>query len=199
MNAIVFDLEVRRGPEDLPGGWDDKDKMGVSCAGAYDLETRRYRFFWGDDEEDMQDLEERIDRAAFVVGFNHVGFDYPVLTGAGLTIDRRPDREIDLLAIVWDAIDRHGQGLSKRGNSLDALCQANGLPGKSGHGSDAPAWFRNGKLGRLFTYQRDDVDLTWRLLCKVARDEALTLACGHRIPVTLPELFRTEFRRYVGI
>lgn len=199
MNAIVFDLEVRRGPDELPGGWNDKDKMGVSCVGLFDLESRRYRFYWGEDAEDMADLGQRIERARFVVGFNHVGFDYPVLRGAGVNIGDRPEREVDLLGILWQAIDTCGQRVQKKGNGLDALCHANGLPAKSGNGAQAPAWFQQGRLGRLFTYQRDDVDLTWRLLCKVAREGSIILACGTRIEFPLPEPFASEFCQYLGL
>ena len=197
MNAIVFDLEVRQGPEELPRGWDDKADMGVSCAGLYDLQSRRFRFFWGGDPEDMLELGGRIDRADYVVGFNHIGFDYAVLRGAGVAIAHRPAREVDLLTLTWDAIDRHGAGLTKRGNSLDSLCQANGLPGKSGAGAQAPSLWREGRLGRLFTYQRDDVDLTFRLLCRVARAGEITLACGASIPFALPEPFGSAIRAYL--
>ena len=102
---LVFDLELERGPEEV-GGWKHVERMGVAVAvvqpfvGAFKAlgEPMVFR------ADELELLQEVLDRARFVVGWNHVGFDYRVLKGRGYPIRQR--RNVDLCAALRRATGR---------------------------------------------------------------------------------------------
>lgn len=206
MNAVVLDLETTSTGDDHPGGWDDKAKFGVSCAGLYDLEDKRLKLYWGDSSEEMTELGERLHRADYVAGFNHVSFDLAVLAGhlsSKLLPVPQVRCNIDLMQIIFDAIKASNRGRARhnwipiKGNKLDALLKANGLLTKSGDGANAPQLYKQGRFGKLLSYQADDIRCEFILLRFLAVNGWIELACGSRIGVNLPQPFLGQFLEWL--
>ena len=152
---VVFDLEVLRGPDEV-GGWGHAEDLGLACAVTMPLSLKRrpggdsikdkrldgHRVYLAND---IEALADELNRAAFVVGFNHVAFDYAVLRGAGAEIAQR--RNVDLARLI------PGQGLHwlgilnlGRGKKLDSAA--------------LPAMFGRGETGAVVAECRLHVELT---------------------------------------
>ena len=176
---LVYDIEIikaipPRGGELEEGveycaGWDDHANMGVACIGAYDFETDRTRVFLADNIAEFEALAgERP-----VAGFNSIKFDDQVCRACGIEVRTG----YDLLVELWAAA---GLGPTFRpathvGYGLDATAQANGLPGKTGHGALAPVQWQRGECGKVIDYCLEDVRLTVQLIREV--DERGSLEC----------------------
>jgi DEAD/DEAH box helicase domain-containing protein len=144
--VVVFDLETRKLAEEV-GGWKHISRMGLSLAVTYSREDGFLTFT----EETVSDLVAVLKRAALVVGFNHMRFDYEVLrpyTRENL----RGLPNLDILLSVKGALGHRV--------SLDQLAEATLKQKKSGHGLDAVKWLREGKIDLLEKYCQDDVRIT---------------------------------------
>jgi len=73
---VYFDLETLRSADDV-GGWTHVDKMGLACGVCFDSLDGKYHTY---EEKDVQNLIQHLRRAHLVVGFNHIRFDYKVLS-----------------------------------------------------------------------------------------------------------------------
>lgn len=201
MNFILFDLESQTGPDDHPEKWEAKHKFGVSCAGLYDSLDRRVKLYWGEHVDEMADFSGRLTRADYVIGFWHTEFDLVVLEHHLRSIGVEPPEvrcNIDLRKVIGNAIDISNQGrrssrIQSKGNNLQALLKANGLALKSDTGANAPGLYKERSIGRLMTYQADDIKAEYGLLRWLALQGWLTLACGTRIGCSLPEPFLSEY------
>lgn len=144
--VVFFDLETQKLADEV-GGWKNISKMRVSIAVTYSESTGLLTFR----EEDVPALVEFLKAAQLVVGFNHVRFDYEVL---------RPYTNENLRALAnLDILQSVESSLGFR-LSLDHLAEATLGKKKSGHGTDAAAWFREGKMDLIERYCKDDVLLT---------------------------------------
>jgi DNA polymerase elongation subunit (family B) len=79
MNYITFDIETYNPDENMKTagrGKIDISKLKISTIGAYYSWLDEYVIFW---EEDVVDFIETLKYADFIVGYNHVSFDLPVL------------------------------------------------------------------------------------------------------------------------
>lgn len=79
MNYVTFDVETYTPGEDMKTagrGKIDVNKMNVSTVGAYFSWLDEYIVFW---EDDIKDFIEALQYADFVVGYNQIWFDLPVL------------------------------------------------------------------------------------------------------------------------
>jgi DEAD/DEAH box helicase domain-containing protein len=132
-NIVYFDLETQRSFGDV-GGAAHKDKMGVSVAVTYSTARGGYRIY---DESTVNELVDELVRADLVVGWNHVGFDYPVLQG--YTIYDLPAQTVNL-DMMLDLQDKLGFRLK-----LDAAASASLGAGKSADGLDALRWWQEYK------------------------------------------------------
>lgn len=206
MNAVVLDCETITSADDHADGWNAKANFGVSCAGLFDLKDRRLKLYWGDSPEEMGELGERLHRADYVVGFNHVDFDLPVLEGhfkSKMVPVPQVHCNIDMMQLIFDAIRstnkrlRGGDWIQIKGNKLDALLKANGLMTKSGNGAEAPKLYKTGRFGKLMSYQSDDIRCEFSLLRYLATSTWIELACGRRVDIALPEPFLSEFRTWL--
>ncbi len=170
MSYVVYDIEIIKGilgrkETKVPGieyckGWNDHENMGVSVIGAYDSVEDRYRVFCEDNFDDFFDLCEERD---VLVTFNGVKFDNKVLVAA--LEWNMPDHKdhYDILREIWIS-----QGLNPDkfywkthgGFGLDAMCEANGLGKKSGHGAMAPVQWQRGEIGTVIDYCLNDVAMT---------------------------------------
>jgi DEAD/DEAH box helicase domain-containing protein len=154
-NIVYFDLETQRSFGDV-GGFQHKDKMGVSVAVTYSTARGTYEIYA---EGEMDKLAEELIRADLVVGWNHMQFDYPVLqpyvfhTLAQQTIN---------LDMMLDLETRLGFRLK-----LDSVASASLGTGKSADGLDALRWWQQHKktgdfapLRKIAEYCAYDVKVT---------------------------------------
>ena len=181
MNAIVYDTEIKKGilgknEQAIPNieycaGWRDFENMGISCLCAHDLAADRIQVFMDDN---LGRFGELLSATDLVVTFNGIGFDNRLLEANGIIVPG--EKNYDILAEAWkaDGLDPTSFNFNTHGGyGLDALCEANGIGKKSGHGAKAPVWWQHGKLGQLISYCLDDVALTVELFRRIERGEAL--------------------------
>lgn len=190
MKLLVYDAEIvnaipERGTPPLEGinyckGWTDYFGMGVSvvCAYAWD---QGYRIFLKDNFAAFRELAEAPD--TLCIGYNNRSFDDRLLEQA-LAINIAPNRSWDLLRAI-----RVARGVSPGsvgGPTLDALCRANFLPGKTGSGAFAPLLWQKGKCGQVVDYCLNDVIQLKKLVELVIAGRLRDPDSGRILPVTLP-------------
>jgi hypothetical protein len=167
---LIYDCEIKKAilsktESPIEGieyceGWRDFEGMGISCIGAYDYHTDRYRVFCEDNFPEFQAL---VDSHEVIIGFNSIGFDNPLCAANGIVV---PDeKSYDALVEVWLAA---GLGPmfrypSHMGFGLDAICKVNFGLEKSGHGAVAPVQWQRGQIGSVIDYCLNDVKITKRL------------------------------------
>lgn len=177
---VVYDCEIRRGvcEETLrrdgvwyAGGWEDFTGMGIACICAMEITgQRRTRVFMEDNLEEFQQL---LDGSCRVVGFNNHNFDDRLCAAHGIRVPAA--KSFDLQRLVWSAAGL-GPEFTREAHgcfSLDALCRANGLGGKTASGAEAPVWWQAGRIGRLVDYCLGDIDMTVALLDMVVGGRVL--------------------------
>ncbi len=147
MNIVYFDLETQKSAEEV-GGWGNKHLMKVSFGVTY---SSRDDIFRGYEEGDICALLSELSSADRVVGYNIVGFDYPVLSGY-TDFDFSLIPTLDLMASLYATL-----GFRLK---LDALAMATLQSGKSGDGLQAVRWFREGNLAKIALYCQEDVRIT---------------------------------------
>lgn len=168
---IVYDVEVLRGPQDTPGGWDNPAGMGFGTAVAHDTRHNLYRFFGPDGRESLGDMLVETDQV--VVTFNGKKFDSRVVLADNMA--GAPWRECDLLEVVVRGkygVETISEAVQKVGArevfngalNLDSLCGATLGMRKNGHGAHAPELIRNKQWAEVYEYNLNDVRLTKRLL-----------------------------------
>lgn len=144
---LVVDLETKRSFDEV-GGADNRALLGVSVVGVYSYADDRFLTFR---EAQFGELTELLKAADEIVGFNLIGFDWPVLAaeiGPWVT-------DLPTLDLLFEA----QKGLGRR-ISLDALAQATLGTSKLGSGLDALEYYRAGDWERLERYCLEDVKLT---------------------------------------
>ena len=144
--VVVFDVETQKLAHEV-GGWKNISKMRLSLAVTHTEEDGFLTFT----EANVSELIEFLKGADLVVGFNHVRFDYEVLSV--YTPERlRALPNLDILLHVQAAL-----GFRLK---LDHLAEFTLGRKKSGHGLDAARWFREGRMDLIEQYCRDDVAIT---------------------------------------
>lgn len=168
-----------------PIGWRDYQALGLSIGCAYAPAEAHWTIF--DGPLLVAFLSRCVAQESCLVTFNGRGFDLPLL--CRLVQDAETLREevlalphYDILHAIWQ-VDPVGK--FTKGNSLDAVSQANGLPAKTGHGALAPQWWAAGQVAEVINYCMHDVWLTYQLYDKICRGEPLARG-GDLAPVTLP-------------
>ena len=148
-DVVVFDLETQFLAAEV-GGWDRADAMRVSVAVLWSSREGRFRQYV---EAQVPELIRRLEEAELVVGFNHLRFDYAVLSGypGGAGLEGRT-RNLDLLDCVQRALGRRLR--------LDSLAQATLGRSKTAEGTMAVEWWRQGRLAELLEYCQNDVAVT---------------------------------------
>lgn len=191
---LVLDLETKRSFDEV-GGADNRALLGVSVVGLYDYADDRFLTFR---EEAFGELAERLRAADEIVGFNLIGFDWPVLAAElGPWVAELPT--LDLMIEAQRALGRR--------ISLDSLAQATLGASKSGSGLDALEYYRAGDWERLERYCLEDVKLTRDLFEYARRYGQLFFQKGPRrapIPMSFAEhplapLFRTLARERASV
>lgn len=202
--VLLLDCEIEKAilgknETPIPGiqycqGWRDFQGMGISCIGGWQSWDDRYRVFAkpvsGSPQAAIRDIVlpiiYAIDRTDYVITFNGVGFDGPLMAEHGVIIP--PEKHVDLLVQIWLA-----HGLSPTfcypthtGFGLDACCKANGIGDKSGHGALAPVDWQRGKYCEVIDYCLNDIWLTKELLERCLRGQFISPKTGRCMPIDLP-------------
>lgn len=171
-NRIVIDVETLRLAQELPGGWDATEAMGVGCACVYSMDQDRYAFYgW----HNVKELRATIEEAGEIIGFNCRDFDLPVIYGcsrpywksnAGSVVALREKllpKVNDIYRRVIAAVggDPNDEKKRAKGTSLNCLAIGTLGRGKIGSGKEAADDCRRGiKLLDTATYCMDDVKIT---------------------------------------
>jgi DEAD/DEAH box helicase domain-containing protein len=145
--VLVIDIETQNTFDEV-GGRDHLADLRVSVVGVYDSATDDYYCL---EEKELGTLQNHLIDASLVIGFNHLGFDLPVLQSY-FSIDVTSLPCLDLMADIQKRIGHRV--------SLDSLAQATLGLGKTGHGLDAIRYFREGKIKELKEYCLNDVKVT---------------------------------------
>lgn len=143
----VFDLETQKLANQV-GGWGNIHLMRVSVAVLYDSARDEFIAY---SEKQVPDLLKRLSELELVIGFNHMRFDYQVLS-AYTTADLRGLPNLDLMLDVQQSL---GHRLS-----LDALAGATLGAAKTADGLKAVEWWNAGRIQELTSYCQADVELT---------------------------------------
>ena len=148
MNLVFFDLETQNLLQDV-GGRSGIEKLRLSCGVTFSTERNDFAVYW---ENDAQTLIEELKAADRVIGFNVIGFDYPVLRPYAPRFNFASLRTLDLLQDIHRTL---GFRLS-----LDSIAEASLGENKSADGLKAVEWFRAGELEKVAEYCKVDVDIT---------------------------------------
>ena len=146
----VFDLETKRSAQEV-GGWSRAGEMGLSVGVVYDSRLDGFVAYLEDEVEQM--IEHLFD-CQLVIGFNNRRFDYRVLSG----YTDRDLYQLPTLDLLEEINNRLGYRLS-----LDRLAEETLGMKKSGNGLLALKWYKEGELGKVTEYCREDVNLTRNL------------------------------------
>ena len=148
-NIIVYDIETKHTFDEVGGGRDALEKLGISVLGAYDYQTDEYLMF---EESELRQFEERLQEKPLLVGFNSRKFDTPVLQ-TYMHFDL--GKALPQLDILEELVKVLGHRVS-----LDSVAEATLGRKKIGHGLDAIRYYRNGEMEKLKKYCLEDVRIT---------------------------------------
>ncbi len=187
LHVIVFDLETRKGPDEV-GGWDalKRGKGGVSSLVAYDSQTDDHYLY---DDFTLEDFARVVEQPGVVlVGYNSKEFDLQIIQnilGRRLAIRYH----VDIFDLIKDALEREGRARERGWKLGQSALRSMGI-GKSGSGAHAPELAKQGRFAELITYCRADVDLTRQLLDYVRRHGGLADHDGSLLELDIPEWLR---------
>ncbi len=172
----VFDVETQRSAAEV-GGWHRAEQMGVSVAVVYDGELDDFLVFR---EGEMVELLDYLCGRDLVVGFNNKRFDNMVLSAYG-------DAKLHLLPTI-DLLEEVKSRLGYR-LSLDRLATETLGVQKSADGLQALKWYQEGRIDKIITYCRQDVEITRDLFLYALENKYLLFQnkAGHtvRCPLAL--------------
>ncbi|MBU2647428.1 ribonuclease H-like domain-containing protein [bacterium] len=159
---LVFDLETQRSAQDV-GGWQNIAEMKMSVGVLWDSSQQKFCVYY---ENQVMDLIDHLLSGPVVIGYNHLGFDYTVLSGYYTAHKDRDDvinrlKNTENLDLLVDIKERIGKRVR-----LDDVARPTLKVGKSADGMLALKWFKeylNGdseKLLQITDYCRQDVEVT---------------------------------------
>ena len=96
MNIVFFDLETQNLFQDV-GGRHNIDKLRLSCGVTFSTSKNDFTVYW---EKDAAALIDELKAADRVIGFNIIGFDYPVLRPYAPDFNFASLRSLDLLQTI---------------------------------------------------------------------------------------------------
>lgn len=144
---VVLDLETKYTFRD----YEDPKKLGVTVVGLYDYRDNKSLTF---EENNLPKLFSLLETSSYIIGFNIVSFDLPVLQAY------YPGKTQHFT--VFDILDDIKAKIGKR-LSLNDLAFATLGKKKTGHGLLAIELYKEGKWAELKKYCLDDVILTKEL------------------------------------
>lgn len=187
IHTIVFDLETRKGPQDV-GGWPalKAGKGGVSALVAYDSETDDHYLY---DDHTLADFARVVEQPGVVlVGYNSIEFDLPIVTAL---LGRRIALKyhVDIFSYIKDALDRENRTRERGWRLGETALRAMGIS-KNGEGVHAPELADQHRYAELINYCRADVDLTRQLLDYIRRHGGVADHDGSILELDIPPWLR---------
>lgn len=177
LKKIVLDLETQNSFADV-GGRSNNKLLKVSVCGVYFYETDSYEIY---EEKELAKLAPLLAQADEIIGFNIIGFDFEVIQPyLNFNIFEVP--HLDIMAEVAKVL---GHRLS-----LETIAQATLGSGKSGKGTDAIMYFRQGRMEELKRYCLDDVRVTkevYEFALKNGKVKYSDFATIKEIPLSIKE------------
>ena len=182
--TVVLDIEtVALDPSDEKGALDamtgrvvcismlaDDGKAAMEITLAGEDEDRIITGFWG-----------ALRPGDVVVGHNVLDFDIRFLQQRSWILGIQPSRTLDTRRYYTaDVIDTlqlwtNWSG-NKKGVTLDALGSALGCGRKTGEGANVARWWAEQDIESIKKYCREDVQLTYRVFCRLTYQEPRQLA-----------------------
>lgn len=159
---LVFDLETQRSAQEV-GGWGNIAEMKMSVGVLWDSRKQELCVYY---EKQVHDLVDHLLSGPVVIGYNHLGFDYTVLSGY-YSMDReraammKQFMDAENFDLLVDIKERIGKRIR-----LDDVARPTLKVGKSADGILALKWYKeyiNGdtkKLGQITDYCKQDVEVT---------------------------------------
>jgi DEAD/DEAH box helicase domain-containing protein len=141
---IILDLETQRTFREES----DPAKLGISVVAIYDYEDQKGKVYT---EKEVNQLFPILEKASYIIGYNSVAFDIPVLQGY-YPGDVNNFSQFDIMEDIRTKIGRR--------LGLNDLAGATLNIKKSGHGLMAIDYFKEGKWDELKKYCLDDVLVT---------------------------------------
>lgn len=141
---IILDLETQRTFREES----DPAKLGISVVAIYDYEDQKGKVYT---EKEVNQLFPILEKASYIIGYNSVAFDIPVLQGY-YPGDVNNFSQFDIMEDIRSKIGRR--------LGLNDLAGATLNIKKSGHGLMAIDYFKEGKWDELKKYCLDDVLVT---------------------------------------
>ena len=148
-NYCVYDSEPQRHEKEVPGKWDNPQGFGFSCGVIWDKDGYKHYF-----ENDVQTLVADLQKYDLVVGFNHLKFDYGVLSAyTDFNFSKLPS--FDILKEIY----------AEKGHyiKLENLAMANFSKRRGGNLYKAVQWYKKGDVTKVKGYCEKDVEITREL------------------------------------
>lgn len=145
-NYVVVDIETKNSFFDV--GAYDASKLDISVVGVYIAEDDKFICF---DEHELDKIWPILERADRIIGFNLIGFDYPVMQKHY----RGNLADLTTLDMLYEFKKSHSFRIK-----LDSLAKDTLGIGKSGDGLQAIKFYEEGKIDDLKKYCLDDVRIT---------------------------------------
>jgi len=148
-NIVVLDVETQKSFKEVGKSKAmGLSKLKVSVVGVYDYWVGQYLSY---EEKDMMKLDQRLQTADMIIGFNIRHFDMAVLAPYLFA----PVANLPVLDLLEEIEQVRGHRAS-----LDSVARATVKEGKSGDGAEALVLFKEGRMDELKKYCLDDVRLT---------------------------------------
>lgn len=166
MGNLVVDFETKRSFQEV-GGKSNLEALGISVAGAYDYDTDKYYAF---EEHELDQLEDMLEKADLVIGFNSIEFDLPVLRPYLKKVSIASLDQFDIMKELQEIIG-YRIGLNK---------VAEGTMGvkKSGDGLQAIKDYKAGNIQAIKDYCIDDVKITKEIYDYAKKNKSLKFRGG---------------------
>lgn len=141
---IVFDLETKHTFREFS----EPGKLGITVLGLYDYATNTSSIYT---EKELGTVFRLFEKASYLIGYNSLGFDLPVLQ-AYYPGDVTHFASFDILDDIKSKIGRR--------IGLNDVASATLGAKKSGHGLLAIEYYKEGRWDELKKYCLDDVMIT---------------------------------------
>jgi DEAD/DEAH box helicase domain-containing protein len=146
--VLYFDLETQKSAADV-GGWGNTHLMKLAVGVVWDsLEQKHFSYL----ENEADRLVAKLRMADLVVGFNVIGFDYPVLQPYARDFDLQEITTFDMLVDVKRLLNHRLSLYHLAQNTLNAEKSADGLVSLQ--------WYKEGKIDKIVEYCKQDVEIT---------------------------------------
>ena len=146
MRKVVFDIETRNIFSDI-GGY-DPERLDIAVVAIHDSESDTYTSYLA---EELTKLWPILERADMLIGFNSDHFDIPLLNKY-YPGDLTKIKSLDILREIKDTYGRRMK--------LEQLAEGTLGEKKSGIGTEATNWWKQGLVEKVREYCLDDVRLT---------------------------------------